>query len=353
MKVLKSIIWTVLILLTVAVIAAGVAFGPLYKAASSMEKLGDGIYLFEFEGDDGMDKFIQSGGASSSAEMIPYITGFLTKGLARQKVAKPVSQDYGCSTLKVRSADGSVLLGRNFDWSQALCLIAHVKPKGGYEYISTFDGNLLGFGDGWKPEGLPNGFMALSSIFYALDGINEKGLAIADLMAGDNAETHQDNGKPDLTTSCALKYMLSKAADIDEALALLNSIDMHSDVGMAHHYSMADASGRSVVVEYVDNEMIVTEAQVVTNHYLCSAKYLVGKYPFDHRQETLETASNQKGGIMDEDGLFETMKLAWQYGNDNDPFGGTQWTEIFNLSRPSMTLCRNMDESTLFRIGIE
>ena len=352
MKVLKYIAWAILVILSVIVIFAGISFGPLYKAASSMEKLDEGVYCFEFKGDDGMAEFLEKGGAASSGEMVPFITGFLSRGFVSQKNTESVPQDYGCSTLKVQSPDGAMLMGRNFDWSQALCLIAHVKPKDGYEYVSMFDGNLFGFGEGWKPEGITNQFMALASLFGALDGINEKGLAIADLTAGDREETHQDNGKPDLTTSCALKYMLSKAADIDEAVALLGTIDMHSDVGWAHHYSMADASGRSVVVEYVDNEIVVTETPVVTNHYLCGSKYLVGKYQWDLRQETLEDACTQSSGIMDEEELFEAMKKAWQYGNDDDSFRGTQWTEIFNLSEPSVSLCWNRNEKALIKIEL-
>ena len=340
----------ILLVLAGIIIFAAITFGPLYRAASSVKKLDEGVYYFEFKGDDGMEKFIAEGGAPSAVEMIPFITDFLFKGFAPQQAVESVPQDYGCSSMNVRSPEGNVLMGRNFDWSQALCLIAHVKPEGGYEYISTFDGNLFGFGEDWKPEGIQNQFMALAGIFYALDGINEKGLAIADLTAGDREETHQDNGKPDLTTTCALKYMLSKAADIDEAISLLGTVDMHSDAGWAHHYSMSDASGRSVVVEYVDNRLVVTESPVVANHYLCSEKYLVGKYPWDMRQETLENIRMQKDGIMDEAGLFEAMKQAWQYGNDNDSFRGTQWTEIFNLSESSMTLCWNRNEASVFKI---
>ena len=91
--------------------------------------------------------------------------------------------------------------------------------------------------------------MCLTGLFVALDGINEKGLAIADLMAGDSIETHQRTSKPDLTTTGAICYLLKNAANVSEAIDLLKGIDMHSDIGSAHHYAMADASGRSVVVE--------------------------------------------------------------------------------------------------------
>ena len=350
MKVILKVV--VPLLLVCGILVAGAIFGPLYKAASSVVKIEEGLYCFDFEGNDGMDRLLEEGGASSSGEMVPYITDFLTKGFMTSSTVNPATPDYGCSTLKVRSADGAVLMGRNFDWDQSLCIVSHVKPKGGYEYVSAFDGNLLGMGDGWKPEGFMDKFKALSCLFFALDGINEKGLAIADLMAGDSEETHQDSGKPDLTTTSALKYMLSKAADIDEAVALLGTIDMHSDVGSAHHYSMADASGRSVVVEYVDGSIVVTETKAVTNHYLCDKKYLVGKKPGDFRQEKLEEIYELTGGVMNAEELFGAMKTVWQYGNGNDSFSGTQWTEVFNLSEHSMTLCRDRNEASLHRFEL-
>ena len=70
--------------------------------------------------------------------------------------------------------------------------------------------------------------------------------------------------------------LLKNAANIDEALALLKASDMNSDPGSAYHFSMADATGRSVAVEYVENQMVVTESPFVTNHYLCEEKFLVG-----------------------------------------------------------------------------
>ncbi|MBQ3656751.1 MAG: hypothetical protein II956_07900 [Bacteroidales bacterium] len=48
----------------------------------------------------------------------------------------------------------------------------------------------------------------------------------------------------DFTTTAALAYLLKKAASVDQALELLKNIDMHSDIGTAHHYAIADASGK-------------------------------------------------------------------------------------------------------------
>lgn len=97
--------------------------------------------------------------------------------------------------------------------------------------------------------------------------MNAQGLAVADLLAGDQEETHQQTGKTPLTTTTAIRLLLDRAANVEEALALLRQYDMHSSNGMAHHLAIADASGRSVVVEYVSGEMLVTDTMVVTNHY--------------------------------------------------------------------------------------
>ncbi|MBQ3656752.1 MAG: hypothetical protein II956_07905 [Bacteroidales bacterium] len=44
---------------------------------------------------------------------------------------------------------------------------------------------------------------------------------------------------------------------------------------------------RSVVVEYVDNKMVVTETPAVANHYLCSEKLNAGLIEGDTRYSRL------------------------------------------------------------------
>lgn len=101
---------------------------------------------------------------------------------------------------------------------------------------------------------------------------------------------------------------------------------------------MADASGKSVVVEYVDNEMAVTETPFVTNHYLCEAKFKVGLQESDHRHETLMEQYSQANGVMNREQLTETIQsvtqLPWEEGAI---LGGTLWTMVMDLKNPSVT----------------
>ena len=242
-------------------------------------------------------------------------------------------------------------MGRNFDYMSGTAMILHTIPDNGYESITTFYVEYYGFGENWLPEGFANQYMALTGLFFALDGINEKGLAVAVLMAGDDVETHQHTSKPDLTNSAAVRYMLKNAANVDEALDLLRGIDMNSDIGAAQHYAIADASGKSVVVEYVDDQMVVTETPAVTNHYLCEAKHNVGLQEGDHRYDQLCEQYTQTEGVMTQKDLTKAIQSVSQASREG--FWGTLWTMVMDLKNPSVTYYsrRHFDKPFRFELG--
>ncbi|MCR5351996.1 MAG: linear amide C-N hydrolase [Bacteroidales bacterium] len=319
----------------VILVLTGIKFGPFLKGASSVQKLDEGLYYMEYRGDDGLEDLIEQGGGRSSGELIPYVIQFLSKGFYNPAAGEAQPATFGCSALTARTPEGSVLMGRNFDFNSAVGLITHVIPQEGYETITTFNVEFFGFGDNWTPEGMPNQYMALSSMFFALDGINEKGLAIADLMAGDSVETHQETGKPALTGSAAITYTLRRAANVEEAISVLKSIDMHSDIGAAHHFAISDASGKSVVVEYVDNEMVVVESPAVANHYLCDAKKNVGLMEWDHRYDQLCARLDANQGVM---GVQTFEEAIFSVSQPEQPdFLGTAWTTVMDLTHRTVT----------------
>ena len=350
-KLLKITSLTIIGLIVFIGVGAWCAFGDLINGALSVVKLDDGLYYMEYTGDDGFDDFLAKGGAKNSEEVVLYINQFLSKGYYNP-TATPDTAKFGCSTLTACSTDGNVLMGRNFDYPSATAVILRTTPKHGYKNISTFNVEFYGFGDGWLPEGFVNQYIALSGLFLALDGINEKGFAIADLMAGDAVETHQNTGRPALTTTSAIAYLLKKAATVDEAIELLDKIDMHSDIGAAHHYAMTDATGRSVVVEYVDNQMVVTETHAVANHYLCQQKLNAGWIFGDTRYDQLCALYNESQGVMDyqqlSDAIFSVAQQPW----GENFVGGTQWTMVMNLTAPSVTYYwhRNFDKPFKFEL---
>ena len=336
-KGLKIALLSVLGLVIVAGVLVWMEFGPLVKGAMSAEKLDDGLYYMEYKGDDGFKELMARGGCNDISVLASYVMEFLSKGHFKPDSINVPIKPVGCSTLTVKTPEDGVMMARNFDYPYGTALIMHTIPDEGYESITTFSTDFFGFGENYKPEGFQNQFMALASLFMALDGINEKGLAIAVLDAGDKVVTKQDTPKPDLTTTSAVQYLLKNAANVKEALELLRGIDMNSDPGSAYHFSMADATGRSVAVEYVDNRMVVTESPFVTNHYLCKEKFEVGLHEGDHRHEKLMEQYQKTGGVMNEEQLTKAITSVTQLPEKGAIVGGTLWTMVMDLKHPSVT----------------
>ncbi|MDO4332941.1 MAG: C45 family peptidase [Eubacteriales bacterium] len=324
-------IWKAVCIILAVIIVAAVfflialwrMFGEKVTAAKSVVSLDEGLYYMEYKGDYGFDEFLNRGGAVSDAEMGEYIVEFLSNGFYKAETAA-AEKNFGCSTLCMEAASGAQLMGRNFDWQECSAMIVHTVPDSGYESISTCNLDFLGFGEGWKPEGMQNQYMALAAIYVPLDGMNEKGLCVADLISGDDAETHQDFGNPDLTTVSAIRLLLDKAASVDEAIALLSQYDMNSSIGTSHHLAVSDAEGRSVVIEYIDNEMVVTDTPAVTNHYLSPGeKFGVGNEESHRRYDTLIEMRRQADGVMEPEALKSSMENV-SYEDE------TQWSIVYD-----------------------
>lgn len=323
MKIVLIVLAVLLVAVVVLLAGAWSMFGEKVKAAQSVRKLEDGLYYMEYSGDYGFDAFLSKGGASSEAAMAQYITSFLSGGFMKTG-ANPVPQDFGCSTLTAGN-----IMGRNFDWEGAngSAIIIHTKPQNGYDSYSTSWFYFLGFGQNWKPEGFANKYMALAAIYVPLDGINEKGLCVADLVNGDNEQTHQKTDKVDLTTSTAIRLLLDHAATVDEAIELLKQYDMNSAIGMSHHVAISDASGRSIVVEYVADEMIVTETPVVTNHYLSAGeKQGVGNEESHARFDKLMELCDAVTGTEQMRDTMHTVSHS----------GITQWSIVYDLEAKAL-----------------
>ena len=294
-------------LMVMFVLGGWALFAPLLRAANSVEKLEDGLYALDFAGDDGFDRFLEQGGAASEKELAEYLVSFLSRGLYKPGGELPAG-GFGCSAIYTQDANGVYFFGRNYDWAECRALIVHSKPKNGYESISTCCLDFLGFEEDFAPDGsMAERMRSLAAIYVPLDGMNSAGLVVADLMAGDEEETHQRTEKPDLTTTTAIRLLLNRAANVDEAVELLRQYDMNSSLDFAHHLALADAEGNSVVVEYVNGEMLVEEARIVTNHYLAkSEKRGVGSAQSHLRYEML-AAYNEPAGEREVRHLLQSV----------------------------------------------
>ncbi len=312
-------------------------------------KLEDGLSAVRYEGDYGFDEFLSGGGASSDQEVVD----FLTENLLGNLDLEFAGEIFGCSTITVPKDEGNVLFGRNFDWNSCDAMVVISYPENAYASVSTVNMDFIRQGAGGA-AGMAlkaDEVMTTAALYAPLDGMNEKGLAVSVNMIQDSATINQDTGKPDITTTTAVRLLLDKAGTVEEAVELIGRYDMHASMGMMVHLAIADAFGKSVVVEYIGNEMAVTETPVVTNFYLAEGeKYGIGTEQSHERYEILLDCLNENK-FMDE---MEVRDILDRVSKDNfGEFESTEWSIIFSLSEGKATYYHREDytQGYVFTIG--
>jgi predicted choloylglycine hydrolase/predicted small lipoprotein YifL len=292
---------------------------------AEMKELDDGLSAVRYEGDYGFDLFLEQGGASSDAEVVR----FLTNHLLNESGLGFIGELFGCSTLAVQNEQGEYLFGRNFDWENCNALIVSSKPENGYASISTVNTDFVVSGAPSLSK-LSQEVLTVASLYAPLDGMNEKGLVVSVNMIQDSDTIEQNTVKPDITTTTAVRLLLDKAANVDEALELLSQYDMHASMGYMVHLALADTAGRHVVVEYIDNEMVVTDTPVVTNFYLADGeKNGIGTAQSHERYEILQNTLSEYETLSME-GVREALNSV---SKDNfNEFESTEWSIVFNQS---------------------
>ena len=298
---------------------------PQPPVISQITTLESGFSSASFSGDDGFESFLAQGGASSDADVTQFLASKLLADVAVN------GNSFGCSTLAVGSPDGHQLFGRNFDWQTCNALVVTSKPSQGYGSISTVNLSFISQAGGSLNQMLvQNDIRVLAALYVPLDGMNEKGLAVSVNMIQDNASINQNTDKPDLTTTTAVRLLLNKAANVDEALTLLQQYDLHASMGMMIHFALADTTGRGVVVEYINNEMVVTETLVVTNFYLAEGtKHGIGTQQSHERYDIL-TQALADHSTMTMENVRDAMDSV---SKDNfNEFESTEWSAVFDLN---------------------
>lgn len=237
---------------------------------SEIEELEKGLSAVRYEGEDGFSAFLSEGGAKTDGEVVRFLADSFLAG--NQGAFTMDTQAFGCSTFSVQNLEGGYFFGRNFDWNACNALILISYPEDGYASVSTVNQDFIRQGAGMAGSLLSDDMMVIAALYAPLDGMNEKGLCVSVNMIQDGSTISQSTGKRALTTTTAIRLLLNQAATVEEALELLSQYDLHASMNYMVHFAIADADGNSVAVEYIDNEMVVTETPVLTNFYLAEGE---------------------------------------------------------------------------------
>lgn len=310
-------------------------------------KLESGLSTVRYEGDYSFDDFLEQGGAASDEDVVNYVSGQLSSSIPELIFG---GKPFGCSTLSVENSEEGYLFGRNFDWNSCNGMIISSHPDEGFASVSTVNTDFIQAG-GVNISKLPDSAQAVIGLYAPLDGMNEKGLAVSVNMIEDSDTIEQNTEKPDITTTTAIRLLLDKAADVEEALDLLRQYDLHASMGMMVHFALADAKGRSVVVEYVDHKMVVTNTPVVTNFYLAEGKkHGVGTSQSHTRYDLLTEALDQQKK-MTEPELRDALDSV---SKDNfDEFESTEWSIVMNQNTKELTYFHRENYKNGYTIKVE
>ena len=366
----KALLW-ILGILVALVLAVLCIWGGEIRTVSSIESVDGNPYLYQMEYKAAYDlDDVISQDVDSNAELLEYVIGRIGKGPPLQIKSAQVADENGelatfnCTSFQAAKADGSGFwYGRNYDYFKNPTMVTVSHPKKGYASIAVSDMSHFGY----SLEKLPDSFMAklscLASIYAPVDGMNEKGLCTS-IMALPKQAAQQDTDKPDVGTTVIMRLWLDKCATVQEALDLLETVDVRHDatVGSGYHYMMADASGDCAVVEFDKEDgwktMIVRKAEgenamLVTNHLLSEKYYstvpdeAVGN-PHSKSWWRYETASAylaEHNGILSLEQAQECLALVhwkdlvWDNGTVED----TQYSNVYDQSAGTLAL-RNWND---------
>jgi len=178
-----------------------------------------------------------------------------------------------CTGICLLTKDGGVVYGRTMEW-------------GTFDLHSRVTIIPIGYKfQGLTPDGINGkiynskyGIVALDMIGkqYIADGMNEKGLAIG-LFYLPGFTAYPEYNKSEVSNTISAQevcgYILSQFKDINEVkegMQKVNVVGVIEDVlgiPIFGHWMVTDATGRSIVIEYVNSELKIFDAplHVVTN----------------------------------------------------------------------------------------
>ncbi|MCB0830864.1 MAG: linear amide C-N hydrolase [Solirubrobacterales bacterium] len=173
-----------------------------------------------------------------------------------------------CTRVVWPDANGSVIVGRNMDFSRDLMTNLWKQPRG-VERDDGINGDLT-----WTAKF--GSVIATSFDIISVDGINEAGLAGHVLWLAESDYGTPAESRTKLSQAIWMQYFLDNFATVAEAVEWITKtevqvVQMDDPTGgkpPTIHLALDDATGDSAIIEYVDGEPKVyhsPEYRVMTN----------------------------------------------------------------------------------------
>ena len=375
----KFLLWFVGILAALCIVVGCIWGGEIATLRSiQMVEGNEYLYTVEYKAAYDLDDVIEKD-IDENSELLNYVVSRIGKGLPLKIKSSQVADENGematinCTSFQAVQAEGEGFwYGRNYDYFKNPTMVTVSHPKKGYASIACSDMSHFGYSLEKLPSSFAKKLNCLAAIYAPLDGINEKGLCTS-IMALPKQASQQDTPKHDVGTTIIMRLWLDRCATVQEALDLLETVDVRHDasVGSGYHYMVADANGDCAVVEFDKGDkwktMIVRKSSdahsmLVTNHLLSDKYYTtepdaaVGN-PHSKSWWRYETACSylrDHNGTLTLEQAQECLSqvhwkdLVWENGTVED----TQYSNVFDQKEIVLYLRNWNDFDTTHRFGL-
>ena len=337
------------------------------------------IYEMNYTVDYKLDEALNAGIVGTTS-LTRFVVTHLFDSIPSAKSVS-LSYDAGCSAFACPDGtSGNFLMGRNFDFNHRdpdtkervmIPLIAvHTAPAGGKKSVSFVDGQFVKYESGFYTKKGNDLSMLMALPYLLLDGINEDGFAVSVLKLDGLPTAQSDSPNKRIFTTVAMRMLLDRASTVKEAKEMLKDYSMYMDTDSAsYHFFMADAKGDFAIVEYTNPDTQLNPNRLeelsgadtlrcVTNFYVPPTMYAT-PHGMRHSLHGKERYDSLRAGLlrhnykMTPDEALNLLKVVAQ-GPDGyqGSTGFTQWSEVFNLSKKtvSMSILREWDKTFHFKV---
>ena len=337
------------------------------------------IYEMNYTVDYKLDEALNAGIVGTTS-LTRFVVTHLFDSIPSAK-SESLSYDAGCSAFACPDGtSGNFLMGRNFDFNHRdpdtkervmIPLIAvHTAPAGGKKSVSFVDGQFVKYESGFYTKKGNDLSMLMALPYLLLDGINEDGFAVSVLKLDGLPTAQSDSPNKKIFTTVAMRMLLDRASTVKEAKEMLKDYSMYMDSDSAsYHFFMADAKGDFAIVEYTNPDTQLNPNRLeelsgadtlrcVTNFYVSPTMYAT-PHGMRHSLHGKERYDSLRAGLLRHNYKMtpeEALGLLKVVAQGPDGYQGstgfTQWSEVFNLSKKtvSMSILREWDKTFHFKV---
>ena len=337
------------------------------------------IYEMNYTVDYKLDEALNAGIVGTTS-LTRFVVTHLFDSIPSAKSVS-LSYDAGCSAFACPDGtSGNFLMGRNFDFNHRdpdtkervmIPLIAvHTAPAGGKKSVSFVDGQFVKYESGFYTKKGNDLSMLMALPYLLLDGINEDGFAVSVLKLDGLPTAQSDSPNKKIFTTVAMRMLLDRASTVKEAKEMLKDYSMYMDTDSAsYHFFMADAKGDFAIVEYTNPDTKLNPNRLeelsgadtlrcVTNFYVSPTMYAT-PHGMRHSLHGKERYDSLRAGLLRHNYKMtpeEALGLLKVVAQGPDGYQGstgfTQWSEVFNLSKKtvSMSILREWDKTFHFKV---